>query len=69
MFVDVNPFHDYSPKSSPGEIDPIASPQVAFKVDEGTMIIFPSWLPHKVPRNNSDRTRVSVSFNAVLTAR
>ena len=68
-FVDVNQFHDYNPKPLPGEIDPITSPQVIFKGDEGTMIIFPSWLPHKVPRNNSDRDRVSVSFNAVLTTR
>ncbi len=69
VFVDVNPFHEYNPKSLPGEIDPITSPQAIFKVEEGTMIIFPSWLPHKAPRNNSDRNRVSVSFNAVLTAR
>jgi hypothetical protein len=32
-------------------------------------MIFPSWLPHKVPRNNSDRDRVSISFNAILTDR
>lgn len=33
------------------------------------MIVFPSWLPHKVTKNNSDANRVSISFNAVLTAR
>ena len=66
-FVDVNQFHEYNPKPLPGEIDPITSPQVVFKSNEGTMFIFPSWLPHKVPRNNSDRNRVSASFNAVLS--
>ncbi len=69
VFVDLNQFHDYDPKPLPEEIDPITSPQVILKGDEGTMIIFPSWLPHKVPRNNSDRDRVSASFNAVLTTR
>jgi uncharacterized protein (TIGR02466 family) len=69
VFVDVNQFHDYSPKLLPGEVDPITSPQIVFKADEGTMLVFPAWLPHKVPRNNSGRNRVSVSFNAVLTAR
>jgi uncharacterized protein (TIGR02466 family) len=68
VFVDMNQFHDYNPKPLPGEIDPITSPQMMIKADEGTMLIFPSWLPHKVPKNNSDRNRVSVSFNAVLTA-
>ncbi len=69
VFVDLNQFHDYNPKSLPGEVDPITSPQVIFKGDEGTMFIFPAWLPHKVPRNNSDRDRVSASFNAILTTR
>jgi hypothetical protein len=67
--VDVNQFHEYDPKSLPGEVDPISSPQIILDAREGTMIVFPSWLPHKVPRNNSDRNRVSISFNAVLSAR
>jgi len=69
VFVDVNQFHDYDPKSLPGGIDPISTPQVVLKAQEGTMIVFPSWLPHKVTKNNSDANRVSISFNAVLTAR
>lgn len=69
VFVDVNQFHDYDPRSLPGEVDPISTPQVAFNAREGTMMIFPSWLPHKVPRNNSDGDRVSISFNAILTDR
>lgn len=69
VFVDVNQFHDYEPKSLPGEVDPISTPQMVIKAGEGTMLVFPSWLPHKVPKNNSNRNRVSISFNAVLTAR
>jgi uncharacterized protein (TIGR02466 family) len=69
VFVDLNQFHDYEPRSLPGEIDPIATPQVIMKAEEGTMLVFPSWLPHKVPENMSNRERVSISFNAVLTAR
>lgn len=69
VFVDVNQFHDYEPKSLPGEVDPISTPQVIVGAGEGTMIVFPSWLPHKVPKNLSSQDRVSISFNAVLTAR
>ena len=69
VFVDVNPFHDYDPSSLPGEVDPISTPQIVLHAGEGTMLVFPSWLPHKVPKNLSQRNRVSISFNAVLTAR
>ena len=47
------------------ECDPMISPEITFKAEEGTMLVFPGWLPHKVPRNNSDRRRVSISFNAL----
>lgn len=33
---------------------------------EGLMIIFPSWLEHRVGLNNSNERRVSLSFNASL---
>jgi len=69
VFVDVNQFHDYEPRPLPGEVDPISTPQVVVKANEGTMIVFPSWLPHKVPKNMSGQNRVSVSFNAILTPR
>ena len=69
VFVDVNQFHDYEPAALPGEVDPISTPQIIVPATEGTMIVFPSWLPHKVPKNESDRDRVSVSFNAVLVPR
>lgn len=69
VFVDVNEFHDYEPPSLPGEVDPISTPQVLVKASEGTMLVFPSWLPHKVPKNMSTRKRVSISFNAALKPR
>jgi ectoine hydroxylase-related dioxygenase (phytanoyl-CoA dioxygenase family) len=42
--------------------------QVVVKVDDGTMLIFPAWLPHSVDPNRSDRLRVSISFNIMLSA-
>lgn len=65
VFVDVNPYHEFSPRLLPGKTDPITRSEITFKAGEGSMLIFPGWLPHKVPRNNSDRRRVSVSFNAI----
>lgn len=65
VFVDVNPYHEFSPATLPGMEDPVNRPEITFKAQEGTMLIFPGWLPHKVPRNMSDRRRVSISFNAI----
>jgi uncharacterized protein (TIGR02466 family) len=33
------------------------------KVSEGDLLIFPSYLPHSVPKNESDEDRIVVSFN------
>lgn len=65
VFVDVNPFHEYGPALLPGKTDPITRPELAVPAGNGTMLVFPSWLPHKVPRNESARRRVSLSFNAI----
>jgi uncharacterized protein (TIGR02466 family) len=65
VFFDVNPYHEYSPRLLPGKTDPITRPQNTVKGEEGTMLIFPAWLPHKVPRNDSDRRRITISFNAM----
>ena len=64
VFVDVNPYHEYGPALLPGKDDPIPRGEITIEADAGTMLIFPGWLPHKVPRNNSDRRRLSISFNA-----
>lgn len=65
VFVDINPYHEFSPRTLPGTSDPITRPEISMPVGEGTMLIFPGWLPHKVARNASDRRRVSISFNAI----
>jgi len=33
--------------------------------EPGTLILFPSWLPHSVPINNTSQVRKSLSFNCV----
>lgn len=65
VFVDVNPYHEYSPRPLPGKTDAMNTPEITFQAEEGSMLIFPGWLPHKVPRNDADRRRVSISFNAL----
>jgi hypothetical protein len=37
-------------------------------VSDGTLLVFPAWLPHSVSVNTSARPRISVSFNAMFTA-
>lgn len=65
VFVDVNPFHEYGPRPLPGKTDPVSVPEITKPAGAGSMLVFPGWLPHKVPRNNSDRRRLSISFNAI----
>ena len=65
VFQDVNPYHEFTPRPLPGKTDPNNRPEYTLKADDGTMLVFPGWLPHKIPRNNSSRRRVSVSFNAM----
>lgn len=65
IFIDVNPYHEFSPQSLPGKSDPISRGEFTLEADDGTMLIFPGWLPHRVPRNASDRRRLSISFNAI----
>ncbi|AOV58726.1 hypothetical protein T040910_221 [Synechococcus phage S-CAM3] len=36
---------------------------ISFPPEEGTMMLFPSYLPHDVGTNMSEETRISVSFN------
>jgi len=33
--------------------------------EPGTLILFPSWLPHSVPINNTSQVRKSLSFNCI----
>lgn len=64
VFVDVNPYHQFGPSPLPGKTDPVAREDMTIGAGNGSMLIFPGWLPHKVPRNDSKRRRVSISFNS-----
>ena len=33
------------------------------KIKEGDLILFPSWVPHYVDKNNTDKERISLAFN------
>ena len=66
-------FHD--PRSQAGIIRPPVTEltaentdQVVVKVSDGTLLMFPSWLPHSVDASGSDETRISVSFNVMPSA-
>ncbi len=40
-----------------------------FEAEAGSLLLFPSSLPHSVQKNNSDTTRISISFNTFLAGR
>ena len=40
--------------------------QVVVPVEIGALLLFPAWLPHSVSANQSDRLRISVSFNLMF---
>ena len=42
--------------------------QVVVRVREGTLLLFPAWLPHSVDPNRSARERISISFNIMFSA-
>ncbi len=61
-------FHD--PRPQTGIIRPPVTEltaentdQVVVKVSDGTLLMFPSWLPHSVDASASIETRISISFN------
>ncbi len=66
-------FHD--PRPQTGIIRPPVTEltaentdQVVVKVGDGTLLMFPSWLPHSVDASASDQTRISLSFNIMFPA-
>ena len=66
-------FHD--PRSQPGVIRPPVTEltsantdQVAVRVRNGTLLVFPSYLQHSVDFNAGSENRVSVSFNLMFSA-
>ena len=65
-------FHD--PRNQTGIIRPPVleltaenTDQVVVGVQDGTLLIFPSYLQHSVDANRSDQERVSVSFNIMFS--
>ncbi len=40
---------------------------VTSEVNDGLLLLFPSWLVHSVPRNNSGQRRISISYNINFT--
>ncbi|MCY1511761.1 hypothetical protein D9M68_461980 [compost metagenome] len=40
--------------------------QVVLTVSDGSLLLFPAWLPHSVSVNTSDRLRISLSFNVMF---
>ena len=36
-------------------------------VEEGSLVLFPSWLPHSVPPNAGDEMRISIAFNVMFS--
>lgn len=41
--------------------------QVVVRVKQGMFLLFPSWLQHSVDPNQSDQTRISISFNIMFS--
>ena len=38
-----------------------------FEVEEGMLLIFPSWLVHSVPASTSNERRISIAYNVNFT--
>jgi uncharacterized protein (TIGR02466 family) len=66
-------FHDPRPQTAivrppVGELTALNTDQVVLRVEEGALVIFPSWLVHSVDPNRSRALRISVSFNAMFSS-
>jgi len=66
-------FHDPRPQTAivrppVRELTALNTDQVVMRVEEGTLVIFPSWLVHSVDPNRSNALRISVSFNAMFSS-
>ena len=66
-------FHDPRPQTAiirppVSELTAYNTDQVVVNVRNGTLLLFPAWLPHSVDANRSDRKRISISFNVMFGA-
>jgi uncharacterized protein (TIGR02466 family) len=66
-------FHD--PRSQASVIRPPVTAltaentdQVVVPVENGTLLVFPAYLPHSVDETTSDEERISISFNLMFAA-
>ena len=41
--------------------------QIHITTREGLLVLFPSWLQHQVPRNKSQRDRISIAYNVMFS--
>jgi uncharacterized protein (TIGR02466 family) len=48
-----------------GQKNQYTGESIKIEPEEGTIIIFPSYLPHSVEANNHDEERISISFNLI----
>jgi uncharacterized protein (TIGR02466 family) len=66
-------FHDPRPQTAVvrppvTELTAYNTDQVVVRVEEGALLVFPSWLVHSVDPNRSERVRISASFNVMFSA-
>ena len=73
--ADANTIYFHDPRAQTGTIRPPVTSltgentdQAVVKVQDGTLLLFPSWLQHSVPANESKEHRISVSFNAMFSS-
>jgi uncharacterized protein (TIGR02466 family) len=64
-------FHDPRPQTSVlrppiTELGGQNADQAVVTVGDGTLLLFPAYLPHSVPTNESSEPRISVSFNLMF---
>lgn len=69
--ADTIDFHDPRPQAGIVRPPVIAltaenTDEVVVRVTEGTLLIFPAWLPHSVDANTSTELRISISFNVMF---
>ena len=70
--VDSVNFHDPRPQTGilrppVTELTPQNTDQVVVTVSDGILLMFPSYLAHSVAPNESDKLRISISFNMMFS--
>ena len=66
-------FHDPRPQTGivrppVRELSAENTDQVVLKVKDGTLLMFPAWLPHSVDPNRSGEVRISIGFNLMFSS-